>query len=170
MCGGVVILINICSLKQLRKQLKKKKKARKKDLPTPINPQSPKLKTKQKPKITTATALALQQACPCHHPAHLYNPDNLILENINYKMPFAHSPGTELHASFTSPLGWLPSREGSEASHALYPAATRRKRSNCSTSLGREEGKGRAGHPPPLAPPGASLLCALQHSPTRQPG
>ena len=40
---GDVILLNICSLKQLRKQLKNKKK-----FPTPINLQPPKFKNKQK--------------------------------------------------------------------------------------------------------------------------
>lgn len=57
---GDVILLNICSLKQLRKQLKKKKIS----LPPSIrNPPNSKT-NKNKPKITTATVLPLQQAHP----------------------------------------------------------------------------------------------------------
>lgn len=58
--GWDVILLNICSLKQLRKQLKKKKKI---SLPPSATPQIQK-QNKNKPKITTATVLPLQQACP----------------------------------------------------------------------------------------------------------
>lgn len=77
-CGGSCYSLKHCSLKQLRKQLKKKKKKPEKkkiSLPPSIhNP--PNLKQNKTLKITTATVLPTPAGLPiCHHQARLYNPD-----------------------------------------------------------------------------------------------
>lgn len=145
------------------KKKKARKKKRKKNLPTPINPQSPKFKTKQKPKITTATALPLQQACPCATIQPISTVQIIwFLRILITKCPLPTAPGENcIEASF-HPLGSLPER-GSEASHTLYPTATHRKRFNCSTSSGRKrKEKGRLGYPSPSGSPWGQLtLCVI---------
>lgn len=102
-----------------------------------------------------------QPLYPSSRPAHAYSPDYLIRENINYKMPFAHSPRRELHRRFISSRR-LPTTEGSEASHTLYllpPTGRGSTAAQARAERGRK--KDDKGTPHPLAPPGASLLCAL---------
>lgn len=85
---GDVILLNICSLKQLRKQLKKKK------FPYPHQSATPQIQKQTKTNLKSQQRPCSPSSRPTHTPPPSPPPHSrhLILENINYKMPFAHSP------------------------------------------------------------------------------
>lgn len=163
-CGGSCYSLKHCSLKQLRKQLqKKKKKAGKKiSLPPSIhNP--PNLKQNKTLKITTANR-ATHSSRPAHLPPSSPSLQSryLILENINYKMPFAHSPQERTayklhfhpHGSYqrgvwglTHPLPYHHPQEEVQLQHKLGQ---------------KEEGKRKIREPSTLwLPLGPAYFCAL---------